>query len=185
MKKVPNITILDEKNKILHEISEEVSFPINDETKKLIYDAIEYLEVSQDEETAEKYNLRAGMGLAFVQMGILKRIFVIANKNEETNDFEEYIIINPKIISSSEELVYVGEGEGCLSVNRPVDGIVPRHARINVSYQDIDGNNKNVRVREDIAIAFQHEIDHLNGLLFVDKIDKKNPYKNKDNMREI
>ncbi len=54
-----------------------------------------------------------------------------------------------------------------------------------IEYQDLEGNKKTIRVREEIAIAFQHEIDHLNGILFVDKIDTKNPYKNKDNMREI
>ena len=182
---VPKIKILDEKNKLLRTISKEVTFPLDDKTKKLINDAIIYLEDSQDEEIAEKYNLRAGMGLAFIQMGIPKRIFVIANKDEEDNTFEEHIIINPKIISQSEELVYVGEGEGCLSVNRPVEGIVPRHARVTVSYNDIDGNQKQIRVREEIAIAFQHEIDHLNGILFVDRIDKKDPYKNQDKMREI
>lgn len=183
--KLPNIKILDEKDKILRTISKEVVFPLDEETKQTIYDAITYLEMSQDDDIASKYNLRAGMGLAFIQMGIPKRIFVIANKDEDTGTFEEHIIINPIITSQSEELVYVGEGEGCLSVNRPVDGIVPRHARITVSYNDIDGNKKQVRVREDIAIAFQHEIDHLNGILFVDKIDKKNPYKNKEKMREI
>ena len=125
------------------------------------------------------------MGLSFVQFGKPVRIFVIANKNEDDNTFEEYTIINPEITSKSEELIFVGEGEGCLSVNRDVEGIVPRHARINVDYYDINGNKKSVRVREEIAIAFQHEIDHLNGILFVDKIDKKDPYKNKDLMREI
>ena len=118
-------------------------------------------------------------------MGIPKRIFVIANKDEDTGEFEEHIIINPRIISQSEELVYVGEGEGCLSVNRPVDGIVPRHARITVAYYDLEGNRQLVRVREEIAIAFQHEIDHLNGILFVDKIDPKNPFKDREKMREI
>ena len=54
-----------------------------------------------------------------------------------------------------------------------------------VEYQDIDGNVNQIRVREDISIAFQHEMDHLNGILFVDKIDKNNPFKNKDKMREI
>ena len=171
--KLPDIKILDEKDlKVLHQTSKEVSFPLDDQTKALIYDAIKYLEMSQDDEIAAQYNLRAGMGLAFIQMGIPKRIFVIANKDEDTGKFEEHIIINPIITSQSEELVYVGEGEGCLSVNRPVDGIVPRHARITVSYNDINGNTKQVRVREDIAIAFQHEIDHLNGILFTDKIDK-------------
>ncbi len=183
--KLPNIKILDEKNKILHKISSDVTFPVSEEDRKLAYDTIKYLEMSQDEKIAEKYNLRAGMGMAFVQLGKLKRIFVIANELEEKNTFEEYIIINPRIISCSEELIYVGEGEGCLSVNREVEGIVPRHARITVEYYDFEGNKKTIRVREDLAIAFQHEIDHLNGILFVDKIDPKNPYKNKDKMREI
>ena len=169
---LPKIKILDEKHKILHEVSKEATFPISKEDRKLAEDTIKYLEMSQDEKIAEKYNLRAGMGMAFVQMGHKKRIFVIANELEEKGTFEEYIIINPKIISESEELIYVGEGEGCLSVNREVEGIVPRHARITIDYYDL-------------AVAFQHEIDHLNGILFVDKIDKKNPFKNKNKMREI
>ena len=124
------------------------------------------------------------MGLAFIQLGIKKRIFVVVYEVDD-NEFEYYTIINPKIISHSEELIYVGEGEGCLSVNRDIEGIVPRYARINLEYYDIDGNKKKIRVREDLSVAFQHEIDHLNGILFVDKIDKKNPYKDKDFMREI
>ena len=182
---VPKIKIFMENDKVLRKVSKEVEFPLDDQTKNLIFDAINYLKASQDEETAERCHLRAGMGLSFVQMGILKRIFVIANKDEETGKFEEHIIINPHITSQSEELVYVGEGEGCLSINRPVEGIVPRHARITIDYQDIEGKKKSIRVREDIAIAFQHEIDHLNGILFIDHIDPKNPYKNKNKMREI
>ena len=182
--KLPNIEILDEKNPVLHKVSEEVKFPLSEQDKKIINDALQYLEMSQIEKYNKKYNLRAGMGLAFVQLGVPKRIFVIANKNED-DSFEEHIVINPVIKSASEELVYVGEGEGCLSINRPTTGIVPRHARVNVEYQDIKGNKQTIRVREDIAVAFQHEIDHLNGILFVDKIDKKDPFKGKDQMREI
>ena len=54
-------------------------------------------------------------------------------------------------------------------------------------YSAFDENGKEftIRVREDMAVAFQHELDHLDGILFVDKIDKKNPYKNSDIMREI
>lgn len=181
---LPNIKIYEEGNKILHQKSKDVTFPLSEEDKLLAYDTIKYLKMSQDEKIAEKYNLRAGMGMAFVQLGKLKRIFVIANEIEDKK-FEEYIIINPKILSQSEELIYVGEGEGCLSVNRPVEGIVPRHARITVSYYDIDGNKKTIRVREELAIAFQHEIDHLNGILFTDKIDPNNPFKNQEKMREI
>ena len=113
-----------------------------------------------------------------------QRIFVIVDEVEK-GVFEDYIIINPKIISHSEELIYVGEGEGCLSINRCVEGIVPRYARITVEAQDMEGNKFQIRVREDIAIAFQHEMDHLDGILFVDKIDPKDPFKNQDKMREI
>ncbi|MDE6285327.1 MAG: peptide deformylase [Bacilli bacterium] len=182
--KLPNIKILDEKEKILHTVSKDATFPISKEDQKLIQDMITYLEMSQDEKIANKYNLRAGMGLAYIQLGIPKRIFVIASEMDD-GSFEEHIIINPKIISQSEELIYVGEGEGCLSVNREVEGIVPRHARITLEYYDFEGNKKTVRAREDLAIAFQHEIDHLNGILFTDKIDKKNPYKDANKMREI
>lgn len=176
--------ILDEKNKILRQVSEEVSFPLSKEDKKLINRSLDYLRKSQDEEYAEKHDLRGGMGLAFVQLGILKRIFVISYMHED-GDFEEYVVINPKIISHSEELIYVEEGEGCLSVNRDVEGIIPRYARITVEFYDEFGNKKEVRVREEIAVAFQHEMDHLNGILFIDKIDKKDPFKNKDEMRPI
>ena len=182
--KLPDIKILDEKDKILHKKSEEVTFPLDKETKKLIHDAMDYLEMSQIEEYSEKYNLRPGMGLAFVQLGQLKRIFVIVNEVEE-GKFERYVVINPKIISQSEEMIYVGEGEGCLSVNRDVEGIVPRCARITVNAYDEDGNEYTLRVREELAIAFQHEIDHLNGILFPDRIDPKNPFKGAENMREI
>lgn len=182
--KLPDIKILDEKNKILRTKSKDVTFPLSEEDKKLIYDSIDYLTMSQIKKYYEKYDLRPGMGLAFIQLGIPKNIFVVVEEVDE-EEFENYIIINPKIISHSEELVYVGEGEGCLSVNREVEGIVPRYARMKIAYQDIDGNHQEIRVREDISIAFQHEMDHLNGILFVDKIDKKNPFKNKDKMREI
>lgn len=182
--KLPNIEILDETNKILRKKSTDVTFPLDKETKKLIKDSLTYLEMSQIPKYSDKYDLRPGMGLSFVQIGILKRIFVIS---EEIDDgkFKSYVVINPKVISKSEELIYVGEGEGCLSVNREVEGIVPRNARITVEAYDEEGNPYTIRVREDIAIAFQHELDHLDGILFIDKIDKKNPYKNKNLMREI
>jgi len=181
---LPNIKILDEKNSILHQKSHDVTFPLSKEDKKLIVDAMDYLEMSQIEEYAEKYDLRPGMGLAFVQLGKLENIFVIVNEVEE-NKFERYVVINPKIISQSEEMIYVGEGEGCLSVNREVEGIVPRCARITIEAYDENGELYTMRVREELAVAFQHEIDHLNGILFTDKIDPNNPYKNANLMREI
>lgn len=160
------------------------NIPFIKKDKDTINDMLLYLKMSQIDKYIEKYNLRAGMGLAYVQLGIAKRIFVIVHEVEDEK-FDNYIVINPKIISSSEELIYVEEGEGCLSVNRDVEGIVPRNARITVEAFDIDGNKYTIRVREELAVAFQHEIDHLNGILFTDKIDKKNPYKDMDSMRAL
>ena len=89
------------------------------------------------------------------------------------------------MISNSMEQIYVTDGEGCLSVNRPVEGIVPRYARVTFEAYDLEGRQIHVRAREELSVCFQHELDHLNGILFVDKIDKNNPFKNKDIYREI
>ncbi len=177
--------ILTEKDKkTLKKVSNEVKFPMNEKDIYLMNNMIMYLRLSQDEEYAEKNNIRAGMGLSAIQLGVKKRYFVISYKNED-GTFEEYKVVNPKIVSNSEEMIFVEEGEGCLSVNRYVEGIVPRYARITVEFYDEFGNKQTKRVREEIAVAFQHEIDHLNGILFVDRIDKNDPYKNKDKMRAI
>lgn len=175
--------ILDEKDKRLRLISKEVTFPLTKEDIKNIELMEEYLVNSQIEEKAKKYNLRPGMGMAAIQIGIPKRYIVIVQEVED--GFDSYVVINPKIISNSTEMIYVEDGEGCLSVNRECEGIVPRYARVTIEGYDMDGNKIKVRAREELAIAFQHEIDHLNGILFVDKIDPKNPYKNKDQYRPI
>ena len=175
--------ILDEKDPKLRMKSKEVTFPMAKEDLKNIDLMEEYLINSQIEETAEKYDLRPGMGLSAVQIGVLKRYIVIVDDTED--GFETYVMINPKIISTSEEMIYVESGEGCLSVNRECEGIVPRYARVTVEGYDTEGNQIRVRAREELAIAFQHEIDHLNGILFVDKIDPKNPYKNMEQYRPI
>ena len=176
--------ILDEKDKMLHVVCEEVTFPISDEYKKTIDDMIEYLTISQNEALAEQYNLRPGMGLAAPQLGIKKRFFVVVEELEDKT-FRNHIVFNPKVISTSEERIYASSGEGCLSVNREVDGIVPRYARITISAQDMDGNEVRLRAREEASIAYQHEIDHLNGILFTDRINKEDPYKDMDKYREI
>lgn len=179
-----NFKILDEKDKRLRQKSKEVTFPLSDEEKQTIKDVMTYLKYSQIEEYAEKYNLRAGWGMSAVQIGILKRWFVIVEEQED-GSFKNYFFANPKIISNSEEKIYVEQGEGCLSVNREVEGIVLRYARITVEAEDIDGNKFTMRLREDLAVCVQHEMDHLDGILFVDKIDKKNPYKDMNLYRGI
>lgn len=176
--------IIDEKDKKLRKVSKEVTFPLSKEDKKHINDMLEYLKNSQIEELAEKYDLRPGMGLSAIQLGIEKRYFVVVYEYDE-GKFENYVLINPKIVSNSMEKIYVEMGEGCLSVNREVEGIIPRYARVTLEGYDIDGNKIQVRGREELAIVFQHELDHLNGILFYDHIDPKNPFKDKDKYRAI
>ena len=176
--------IIDEKDKILRKKSKEVEFPLTDEDKENIRLMVEYLTNSQIDELAAKYCLRPGMGMSAVQIGVLKRYITIVHEAEE-GKFDTYIVINPKIVSESKEKIYVEDGEGCLSINRETVGIVPRCARVTVEGYDMDGNKISIRAREELAIVFQHEIDHLNGILFVDRIDPKNPFKYKDTYRSI
>lgn len=176
--------ILDESDKRLRAKNTDVVFPLSDDKKKLINDMVDHLYYSQIEKYAKKYNLRPGMGLAAPQVGVNENFFVVCHE-EEANVFKNYILINPKMVSNSEELIYASEGEGCLSINREVEGIGPRYARCTFTGYDLDGNPVKYRVREELSIAFQHEYDHLNGVLFIDHIDPKNPYKNIDYMREI
>ena len=176
--------IIDEKDKRIRTVSKEVVFPLTKEDKKHVDDMLEYLTNSQIEELSEKYDLRPGMGLSAIQLGIPKRYFVVVYEYDE-GKFENYVIFNPKIVSNSMEKIYVEMGEGCLSVNIDVEGIIPRYARVTVEGYDIDGNKIRVRAREELAIAFQHEMDHLDGILFYDHIDKKNPFKDKDKYRAI
>ena len=176
--------ILDEKDKRLRLSNEEVTFPMDEFDKKMIKDMLEHLRLSQIEEYSLKYNLRPGMGLAAPQIGINKQFFVVCHEYDD-GKFNDYVVVNPKMVSHSEELIYASEGEGCLSVNRDVDGIIPRYARVTVEGFDTEGKKVKFRVREELAIAFQHEMDHLNGILFYDYIDPKNPHKDADLMRAI
>ena len=178
------LKILDEKEKVLHETSKEVELPLSKEDKETIDRIIKQLTYSQIEEKAEKYDLRPGMGLAFPQLGKLKRIIVIVHEYEE-GKFNNYVFVNPKIISHSEEMVALETGEGCLSVNREVEGHVPRFARVTINGFDPDGNKISIRAREELAVAFQHEIDHLNGILFYERINKNKPFYSEDEIRLI
>ena len=178
------IDILDERDKSLKRKSNNVVFPLSNDEKEMIKSMIIYLENSQIEDIATKYSLRPGMGLAGVQVGINKRFFVVVHEQED-GSFRYYTLVNPKIVSTSEELIYADGGEGCLSINREVIGIVPRHARVTIEGFDENGNYVKYRGREELSIAFQHEMDHLDGILFPDKINKSNPFKGKNNMRGI
>ncbi|MEG1647574.1 MAG: peptide deformylase [Bacilli bacterium] len=178
------LDILDEKDKRLRNISEEVVFPLNKNEKAIIQSIIDNLTYSQIDKYAKKYKLRPGMGLAFPQVAINKRVIVIVHEYKDEL-FDNYVVVNPKIISHSEEIIAADAGEGCLSVNREVDGHVKRYARVTVEGFDENGNKIKIRAREELAIAFQHEIDHLNGILFFDYINKKKPFITDNSIRLI
>jgi peptide deformylase len=72
-------------------------------------------------------------------------------------------------------------GEGCLSVDRVVEGYVPRYSRITVKATTLEGDEIKLRLKGMLSIVFQHEIDHLNGIMFYDHIDKEDPYRHPDN----
>ncbi len=179
------LKILDEKEKILRNKAKEVvDFPLSKEEKELIKRIIDQLTYSQIEEYEKKYDLRPGMGLAFPQLGISKRVIVIVHEKEE-GKFDNYVFVNPKIVSNSNEMIAAEEGEGCLSVNREVEGHVPRFARVTVEGFDLEGNKIRVRAREELSIAFQHEIDHLDGILFYDRINPKKKFYQEGEIRLI
>ncbi|MGI2327349.1 peptide deformylase [Planococcus sp. YIM B11945] len=155
--------------------SEEVSFPLSEEDRKLAEELMEYVINSQDEAMIEKYGLRPGVGIAAPQVNAPKRIFALHFDKNSGEDLS-LIAINPKIISHSVEKAYLSAGEGCLSVDRAIPGYVPRYARVTVKAFDIEGKEYKKRLKGLPAIAFQHELDHLNGVMFFDHINSQNPF---------
>ena len=156
---------------LLRKQTEEVTTPLNQEDRNTLLAMLQYLKNSQDPTLAKKYKLRPGTGLSANQIGVDKRMFAVLF------DHNEMLFINPKIISHSLNMIYLPDGEGCLSVNRPVHGFVPRYERIKVRAYDIDGQEFILPFQGYGAIVVQHEIDHLNGIMFYDRINKENPFR--------
>lgn len=121
------------------------------------------------EEMAETMFAEKGVGLAAPQVGVLERVVVIQTPEdeEEPGSGELYVVVNPKIVRASDDQV---EGiEGCLSIPGYV-GEVTRQQAITVKGQDVEGRKIRINAQGFLARAFQHEIDHLEGELFIDKL---------------
>lgn len=176
--------IVREGHPALRKVAEDVPIPPTAEDQKIADDMLEYLKNSQDEEIAKKYSLRSGVGLAAPQLGISKQIFVV-HFYDKKDTLHSYQLFNPKIVSHSVEQAYLANGEGCLSVDRDVEGYVVRNARITVRAYDKVGQPQKIRLRGYAAIVFQHEIDHLQGIMFYDHISEKNPFEIPANAKEI
>ncbi len=124
----------------------------NDDLKKVILEMVEAM--YQDD----------GIGLAAPQIGSQQRLIVVGNSQEKNY----HVYINPEIsfFSKNKEL---GE-EGCLSLPQ-IFGLVRRAKKIHVKYQDINGSVNKVKLSGLDAIVLQHELDHLDGILFIDRAE--------------
>jgi len=112
-----------------------------------------------------------GVGLAAPQVGEAKRLVVADDKVSEdgTRGAHPLYLVNPEIVFKSEETIFFNEG--CLSLPGQC-AEVERAARIRVKYVDIDGKPQELEAEDYLAVILQHEIDHLDGILYIDRISR-------------
>ncbi|MFW6082681.1 MAG: peptide deformylase [Chloroflexota bacterium] len=148
---------------ILHHSSERVH-RVDKEVRQLVEDMIESMRAAQ------------GIGLAAVQVGVPQRVIVVEipaspedeEEPAETADRELHILINPEIVSTSGEVV---EGlEGCLSIPGWVGEVERPHAVV-LEGLDLEGRQVRIEAEGLLARVFQHEVDHCEGILFIDHIE--------------
>tara|TARA_B100001057_G_C22834971_1_gene944872 strand:+ start:1775 stop:2299 length:525 start_codon:yes stop_codon:yes gene_type:complete len=152
---MPKREIIIEPDPILREKSETLE-KVDDELRKLLDDMLETMYSAP------------GIGLAAVQVGILKRLIVI-DISKEKDKRNPLFLINPEIITKSKTTsIYE---EGCLSLPGHFAEI-ERPAECNVKYIDYDGKKKEIKVNGLLSTCIQHEVDHLNGVLFIDYLSK-------------
>ncbi len=166
--------IIQEGNPILRKRSMEVSLPLSDDDFKLLKEMRRYVIDSQDEELVEKNHLKPSVGLAAPQVGVNKKMFAMHTMDEKGKHLHSYAVVNPKIIAETEAKTYLPGGEGCLSVDEEKNGFVPRAKRIKARVTLIDtdtgdAKKKTLKLSGYPGIVFQHEYDHLLGILFIDK----------------
>ena len=168
------ITLPDDK---LRKESLEVKLPLSAEDKKIAEELIEYLALSNREDN----DLRPGVGIAAVQLGYLKRMFYVDFTDEYNVHWKE-LLINPVLVAESQMPAALETGEGCLSVLGKYEqtGLVHRKAKIIIKGHSYFKNEEvELTLTGYSSIVFQHELDHLNGMLFIDRINKKKPWAKK------
>lgn len=151
-------------NTHLRERSQKVGL-ITDEIKQLIQD----MEAATlDWEDSRKHEV--GVALAAIQLDRKLRVVVVRNNFDDKADRTFHTFINPKITKFEGE--QVEDFEGCLSVKN-IYGKVKRHSKIRVSATDVNGKEVRITAEGFLARVFQHEIDHTNGIVFIDHIKDK------------
>lgn len=113
-----------------------------------------------------------GVGIAAPQVGKSQRLFIVAShpnpRYPEAPTMEPTAMINPKLLAHSEEMLK--DWEGCLSIPG-LRGLVPRYQEIEVEYTNPAGQLQKQILTNFVARIFQHELDHLNGVVFLDRLD--------------
>lgn len=146
---------------------------LNSDDEKIIQQMKIFIDACYENEF-DKYKIRPGIAIAAPQMGLNKRIIYI--HFSENRIEHQYLLVNPEIISVSEAISFVHNGEGCLSVPEDVVCNIPRNYKIIVKAFDLIKNEYiEIVASELLSICLQHEIDHLNGLLYTDRINKNKP----------
>lgn len=165
--------ILMEPNDVLKEVSTAVKLPISKDDRNILRIMYNHIVDSQDEEYAEKYDVRAAVGIAAIQIGVKKRMLAI-KAYDENGDVHKFMLVNPEYVEKSKETSYLKGGEGCLSVEEDkYQGIVPRHHKVKIkAFNALTNRNELIELAGYLAIVLQHEMDHLDGILYIDKINK-------------
>lgn len=176
--------IIDDKHENIRKRATAVEFPLSEDDGATMDALMEYIHNSVDDDIAEKYGLRPSVGIAAPQINIQKQMAAVSFENEN-GEFFEYELINPQILRHSVFLTYLPNGEGCLSVPYATEGIVTRPERITVRNHKRDGTPYELQFEGYAAIVVQHEIDHLKGILFIDKINPDNPFAIPENAKPI
>ncbi|MFV0381664.1 MAG: peptide deformylase [Breznakia sp.] len=170
--RLTNKQIIKDDNPLLKQLSLDVELPLREEDETLLRSMYEYVVDSSDPQKAEQFDLSPASGLAAIQVGHKKKMLVVVVADSEEETGGRYALVNPKIISNSVQYAYLENGEGCLSVATFHEGHVYRAARITVEAYDLLSNQHiKIRARGYLAIVLQHEIDHLNGILYYDRIN--------------
>ena len=166
--------VIREGHKTLETVAKEVRLPLTQADKKLLKDMLEYVINSQDDEMAEKYDLRPAVGIAAPQVNVSKRMFAV-----HVTDFDgtlySYALVNPVLKAKGKDLIYVPGGEGCLSVDRKTEGLTPRYdwvlfEALSYDFQTGELFPIEIKVEGYVGIVFQHEFDHLNGIMYTTKL---------------
>ena len=178
---INNDTIIKDTDERIRLVSEDVPLPLSAEDEALLRDMFQYVIDSTDEEKAERLNLRPAVGISAIQVGVPKKMTAIVVDDQDKNGDPvryEFMLVNPKIVSSSIQKAYLSAGEGCLSVAEDHEGHVVRSARVKVrAYDLLRDQNIEIKAAGYLAIVLQHELDHFKGTLFYDPIDPKDPFK--------